>query len=106
MTKSRNVLPTLRTFCPDVVQTAQMVVHFAHFQVQALLTARHAFTVPIHAVKFLNTATFHWGLKATTHCCVAVHMCFIRDQKDATEINQIQLPSRGQVQVSVIATFH
>ena len=32
---SRKVLPTFQTFCPLGVQFAQMVVHFAHFQVQA-----------------------------------------------------------------------
>ena len=58
------------------------------------MAARHAFTVPMHAVKFLYTATFHWGLKVATHCCVVVHQCFIQDQPDTTEISQIQLPSR------------
>ena len=32
---SRNVLSTFQTYCPVGVQIAQMVVHFAHFQVQA-----------------------------------------------------------------------
>ena len=56
---SKEDLPTFRTFCPDGVQTAQMLVHFDHFQVHALLATRHVFTVPMHAVKFLYTATFH-----------------------------------------------
>ena len=32
---SRKVLPTFQTFCPVGVHFAQMVVDFAHFQVQA-----------------------------------------------------------------------
>ena len=32
---SRKVLTSFQTFCPVGVQIAQMVVHFAHFQVQA-----------------------------------------------------------------------
>ena len=32
---NKNVLPTFQTFRPVGVQTAQMVVNFAHFQVQA-----------------------------------------------------------------------
>ena len=58
------------------------------------MAARHAFTVPEHAVKFLYTATFHGGLMVATHCCVVVHQCFIQDQPDTTEISQIQLQSR------------
>ena len=92
---SRNVLPTFQTFCPDGVQTAQTLVHFAKFQVQARLAEHHTFTVPMHAVKFLYTATFHWGLKVATHCCVIVHLCFIQDQPDTTEINQVQLQPLG-----------
>ena len=88
---SRNVLPTFRSFCPDWVWSAQMGSNFAHFQVQARLAARHAVTVSLHAVKLLYTATFQWGLKVTTHCCVVVHQCFLRDQPDTTEISQIQL---------------
>ena len=88
---SRKVLPTFRTFCPDGVQSAQMGSLFAHFQVQARLAVRHAVTVSLHAVKLLYTATFQWGLKVATHCCVVVHQCFIRDQPDTTEISQIQL---------------
>ena len=68
-----------------MVQTAQTVVHFAHFQVQAQLAARHVLTVPMHAVKFLYIPTFHWGLKVATHCCVLVHLCFIQDQSDTIE---------------------
>ena len=72
---SRKVLPTFRTFRPDGVQ---MVIHFAHFQVQARLAARHAFTMPMHAVKFLYTATFYSGLKVATqwHTIVIVH-CYL-----------------------------
>ena len=88
---SRKVLPTFRTFCPDGVRSAQMGYRFAHFQVQARLAVRHAVTVSLHAVKLLYTATFQWGLKVATHCCVVVHQCFIRDQPDTTEISQIQL---------------
>ena len=73
-----------------------------------------AFTVPMHAVKFLCTAAFHWGLKVATHCCVVVHLCFICDQPDKAEISQIQLQSRGlsamlgmqAVKFLYIATFH
>ena len=64
---------------------------FAHFQVQARLAVRHAVTVSLHAIKFLYTATFQWGLTVATHCCVIVHQCFIPDQPDTTEISQIQL---------------
>ena len=32
---NKNVLPTFQTFRPVGVQTAQMVINFAHFQVQA-----------------------------------------------------------------------
>ena len=64
---------------------------FAHFRVQALLAVRHVVTVSLHAVKLLYTATFRWGLKVATHCCVVVHQCFIPDQPDTTEISQIQL---------------
>ena len=62
-----------------------------HFQVQARMAVRHAVTVSLHAVKLLYTATFQWGLKVATHCCVVVHQCFIPDQPDTTEISQIQL---------------
>ena len=68
-----------------------MGYRFAHFQVQARLAVRHAVTVSLHAVKLLYTATFQWGRKVATHCCVVVHQCFIRDQPDTTEISQIQL---------------
>ena len=66
---------------------------FAHFQVQARLAVRHAVTVSLHAVKLLYTATYQWGLKVATHCCVVVHQRFtgIRDQPDTTEISKIQL---------------
>ena len=64
---------------------------FAHFQVQAQLAVRHAVTLSLHAVKLQYTATFLWGIKVATHCCVVVHQCFIRDQPDTTEISQIQL---------------
>ena len=56
--------------------------HFAHFQVQGRTAAPHAVTEPMHAVKFLFIATFHWGLRITTHCCVVVGVCFIQDQPD------------------------
>ena len=46
-------LPTFQTFCTDGVRIAQMGVHFAHFQVQALMAVRHAVTVSLHAVKLL-----------------------------------------------------
>ena len=55
------------------------------------MAARHAVTVAMHTVKFLYTTTFHWGLKVATHCCVIVHLCFIRDPM----ISQIQLLSRA-----------
>ena len=57
--------------------------------------AHYTFAVPMHAVKFLYTNTFQWGLKVATHCCAVVHLCLIQDQPD-TEISQIQLQSHGQ----------
>ena len=78
---SRKVLPTFRTYCPHGVQVAQTVVHF---QVQARTAARHAVTMPLHAVKLLYTATVHDDLKIATHWSVVVHLCFIRDQPDTT----------------------
>ena len=66
---SREVLPIFRKYCPDGdhgVPSAQMLVHFAHFQVQALMAVRHAVAVSWQAVKLLYTATFQWGLKVAT----------------------------------------
>ena len=99
--------PLLDMFCPLLEHIAQSqswltrrsfyplssAVYFTHFQVQALMAARQAVMVPLaplaalHAVKLLYTATFHDcvnALKVTTHCCVAVRLCFIRDQPDTT----------------------
>ena len=77
---SRKVLSTFRTYCPDGVQSAQTIVHFAHFQVQARtrIAARHDVAASIQAVKFIYTSTFHWGLKVAIHCCVTVPMHAIK----------------------------
>ena len=77
--------------------------HFAHFQVQGRTAAPHAVTEPMHAVKFLFIATFHWGLRITAHSCVVVGVCFMQDQPDKTAITWFQCPCtqwHGQV------TFH
>ena len=64
------------------------ILHLPTFKFQA----RHAVTVPLHAVTFLYTATFHWGLGTAIHCCVAVHLCFTRDPPDTTAITRPQCP--------------
>ena len=63
---------------------------FAHFRVQALLAVRHVVTVSLHAVKLLYTATFRWGLKVATHCCVVVRQCFIPDQPDTNILSLLK----------------
>ena len=85
-----DVLPSWGPDCPDDSS-------FCPLSSSGLDGRCHAFTVPrpVHAVKFLYTTTFHLGLKVATHCCVVLHLCFIRDQPDTTKIRQIQLPSRG-----------
>ena len=87
-----------------MVQTAQTVVHFAHFQVQAQL-ALPGSTSRAHCAHACSQVSVYchlslgpqFALKVATHCCVVVYLCIIQDQSDqsdTTEINQIQLQSR------------
>ena len=79
---SRKVLSTFRKYFPVGFQSAQTVWSSGTDRSASRGHCAHA------RVKFLySTATFHWGLKVATHCCVVVHLCF--------EISQTQLLSRG-----------
>ena len=80
----KKICPLLEHIAQLGVQLAQTVVHFAHFQVQARMAARHAVTLPFTPSSCCITATSHESLKVITHCCVVVRLCFTRDQPDTT----------------------
>ena len=71
---SRKVLPTLRTFCPNGVQNAQTVVHFAHFRPgwQHVTRSRCPCT---------RSSFSHWGLNCNPLVCCSASVLHSRSTR-------------------------